>query len=327
MHATAAPPLTWHTFATTWDLHPGWVLAGLLLLAGYLAAAGAARRRGRPVPAWRVAAFLGGTLLLEATIASAVEAYAMDVFWMHMVLHLTLIMVVPALLVLGNPLRTAVDALPAARRDTALAALRSWPASVLSHPLVGLAVYALVIVGTHLTGFMDAMAMSPALMTAEQVVYVVAGVWLLMPLVGDEPIRWQLPYLVRIGLLLVAMVPDTVVGIVLLQTERSLFPMMMGMRPGWAPPPVDDQQTAGALMWAAGDGLMMVLALGVLVALLASRDSARRSFGPWLESARRQALIEHVGSGGEQLSADVDPDGEEALAAYNRMLQRLNGGS
>lgn len=327
MHDMALSALTWHTFATTWQAHGGWLVAGLLLLVGYVKAATVARRRAHPLPAWRVVAFVSGVVLLEVTIASAVNAYAMDAFWMHMVLHLTLIMVVPALLVLGSPIRAAVDALPPAGRDRALAAVRSGPAAVLTHPLVGLAVYALVIVGTHLTHFMDAMATSPALMTGEQVLYVLAGAWLLLPLIGDEPIRWELPYLVRIGVLLVAMVPDTVVGIVLLQTGRSLFPTMMGMRPGWAPPPVDDQQTAGALMWAAGDGLMMVLALGVLVGLLASRDSDRRSFGPWLESARRQALIEHVGTGGESLAADVDPDGDEALAAYNRMLQRLSNGS
>lgn len=321
------PPLSWHVLGTSWDLHIGWVVAGLILLGGYGVAARAASRRGRSLPVWRIGCFVAGVVVLEATIASAVNGYAMDVFWMHMVLHLTLIMAVPALLVLGSPLRAAVAALDETTREAALDALRSGPVAVLTHPLVGLAVYALVIVGTHLTGFMDAMATSSGLMTGEQVVYVVAGVWLLVPLIGREPIRWELPYLVRIGLLLIAMVPDTVVGIVLLQTGRDLFPTMMGMRPGWAPGAVDDLQTAGALMWAAGDGLMMCFAVGVVVAMISDRDESRRSFGPWLESARRQTLIDHVGSGGEQLTSDVDPDGDEALAAYNRMLQRLNGGS
>ncbi|MGN6252036.1 MAG: cytochrome c oxidase assembly protein [Marmoricola sp.] len=327
MHMGALAPLGWHSFATTWDLHVGWVVAGLLLLLLYGAAARSARRRGRPLAAWRIVAFVVGVALLETTIASAIDAYAMAVFWMHMVLHLTLIMVVPVLLVLGSPLRAVVDGLEDTTRDAALDVLRSGPVAVLTHPLVGLAVYAFVIVGTHLTGFMDAMATSDTLMTGEQVVYVVAGVWLLVPLIGDEPIRWKLPHLVRIGLLLVAMVPDTVVGIVLLQTGRDLFPTMMGMRPGWAPDAVADLQTAGGLMWAAGDGLMMFIAVGVLVAFLSRRDGQERTFGTWLESARRQALIEHVGTGGEQLTGDIDPDGEEALAAYNRMLQRLNGGS
>lgn len=321
------PPLTWHTFGTTWDVHPGWLVAGVVLLGGYLAAARSARRQQRPLPAWRIVCFVAGVVLLEVTIASAVNAYAMAVFWMHMVLHLVLIMVLPALLVLGSPLRAAVDALPEARRERALGALHWGPAALLTHPLIGLAVYTVVIVGTHLTSFMDSMAMHAWLMTGEQVLYVVAGVWLLTPLIGTEPIRWQLPYLVRIGVLLVAMVPDTVVGIVLLQTGRDLFPMMMGMRPAWAPDAVSDLQIAGGLMWAAGDGLMMFLAVGTLVAFLSGGESADRTFGSWLEGARRQALIDHVGTSGEQLTSDIDPDGDEALAAYNRMLQRLNGGS
>ena len=42
--------------------------------------------------------------------------------------------------------------------------------------------------------------------------------------------------------------------------------------------------------------------------------------GSWLEGARRNALAEHTGEDVEGLG---DPDGDEALEAYNRMLARL----
>ena len=47
--------------------------------------------------------------------------------------------------------------------------------------------------------------------------------------------------------------------------------------------------------------------------------------GPVLEG-RRQALIDHVSmsDAADEVAADIDPDGDEALAAYNRMLGRLN---
>ena len=182
--------------------------------------------------AWRVAMFVAGSALLWVCVASAIGTYAMSIFWMHMVLHLALIMVVPALLVLGHPLTVLVEALPPARQRRARAVLASRPAGVLTHPVTGALVYAVVIVATHLTGFMDQMAQHAWLMTGEQVLYVVAGWLFLLPLIGEEPLRANPPYLFRLILLVAAMVPDTVVGIVLLQTDPRPVPGDDGHAPG-----------------------------------------------------------------------------------------------
>jgi hypothetical protein len=44
---------------------------------------------------------------------------------------------------------------------------------------------------------------------------------------------------------------------------------------------------------------------------------------------RRQTLVDHVSHGATDadadLAADLDPDSDDALAAYNRMLGRLSG--
>jgi putative membrane protein len=328
MSATGAGlrPFDHHAFFSTWHLHPWWLLVGLALLGGYAFAARRAAAHGRPVPSWRVACFAVGVGLLELTLASAIDAYAMAIFWMHMIEHLLLIMIVPALLVLGHPLSTIRDALPEGPRERYVAFLVSKPIGFLTDPLLGIVVYGAVIVGTHLTGFMDQMAMHEGLMTLEQVLYLVAGVWLLLPLVGHEPLRWNVPYVLRLALLLVAMVPDTVVGIVLMQTNSDPFPTMMAMHPAWSPDPVHDTNIGGALMWAAGDGLMMATAIGVVIAMIVDRDESRKGFGAWLEGARQQALVHHVEKDGQdQVAVDIDPDGEDALAAYNRMLGRLSG--
>jgi cytochrome c oxidase assembly factor CtaG len=252
----------------------------------------------------------------------------MSLFWMHMVLHLSLIMVVPVLLVLGHPLTVLVEAFPPHRQRRVRAALRSWPVSVLTHQTTGLVLYAVVIVGTHLTGFMDQMAQHAWLMTGEQVLYVVAGYLFLLPLLGEEPIRANPSYLLRLMILVAAMIPDTVVGIVLLQTDHVPFPVMMSMHPAWAPSALDDTQVAGALMWAAGDGLMMAIGIGLWVSVLSSPSRRERVVGTWLEGVRRATLVEHVEqSGAEPLSREdadlIDADSDEALDAYNRMLARL----
>lgn len=322
------PPLGWHAFFGSWQLAPGWLAVAAVLLASYVAGLVACRRRGvRAVHPVRVGCFVAAVVVLVVTVSSSIGVYAMSATWVHMVEHLLLIMVVPALLVLGGPL-SVLRAVAASRgREQRVdALLQRGPVALLTHPLVALVLYAVVIVGTHLTSFMDTMATRPWLMPAEQALYVVSGYLVLLPLVGAEPIRWRLPELARVGLLLLAMTPDTVVGIVLMQANHDLSPVMSSMHPSWAPDPMVDQEMAGALMWAGGDGLMMFLGVGVTIAII-SRPTSTNLLGQRLESIRRAQLSAAVTRGDDAAtpfddSANVDDD-DAVLDAYNRMLRRM----
>jgi len=325
------PRLDGHALLTTWQLVPGWSLVAVALLAAYVAGLVACRHHGvRAVPPVRVASFVAGLALLLLTLSSAIGGYAMSALWVHMIEHLLLIMVVPALLVLGHPL-TVLRSAAATRGHGATVdrVLRSGPVSVLTHPLVAVLQYSVVIVATHLTSFMDVMASHHWVMVAEQVLYVVSGYFFLLPLLGHEPIRWNVPQLARIGAMLLAMTPDTIVGIVLLQASHDMFPVMEGMHPAWAPPPLDDMQIAGGLMWVAGDGLMMVFGVGLTIALI-SRPDSTNILGAGLERVRRASLTSQV-SRGDSAQTTFDPDSDvddddQMLDAYNRMLGRLSQG-
>ena len=188
-----------------------------------------------------------GVVSLWVCLSSAVDAYAMSLFWMHMIEHLTLIMLVPALLVLGHPLTVLRASGGEGWQERFDRFMYSPPIAILTHPFVGMAVYAVVVFYTHLTPFMDRMAENPHLMVAEQLAYISAGWLMLLSLIGEEPIRWQTPYLLRLALLIVAMIPDTFVGIILLQTQKDPFPMYMAMRPPWAPPALRDLDIGGSL--------------------------------------------------------------------------------
>lgn len=322
----ALPPYDRHALFTTWSAHPGWLIVGALILLGYAWAVRRAAANGSALPVWRVISFVLGIVLLEATIASAIDAYAMLLFWVHMVEHLILIMVIPVFLVLGHPLTAIRDALPPRGRERFLGFLQSRPIGLLTNPIIGLLAYTVVIVGTHLTNFMDQMAMHSWVMTFEQVLYVVVGYWFFMPILAYEPLRNNVAYMLRLAVLFGAMVPDAVVGVVLLQTNDNLFPMMFSMHPAWAMDPVNDINTAGALMWAGGDGLMMFIAVAVTIAMITDQNQSRQGFGTWLEGARQRTLVQHVNLQGEQVvTSEIDPDGDEALAAYNKMLGRLSG--
>jgi putative membrane protein len=322
------PALDWHTFLTTWHTNAGWLVACAVMLVGYLACLRKAAHRGsRAVGPARVLSFVCGLVVLALCLCSAVDGYAMALFWMHMIEHLTLIMLVPALLVLGHPL-TVVRAAGGERwRSRFDSVLDSPPVAALTHPFAGMALYAIVVFYTHLTPFMDHMAHDSRLVLVEQLAYVLSGWLMLLPLIGEEPIKWETPYLLRLALLVVAMVPDTFVGIILLQTQKDPFPAYMAMRPAWVSAPLDDLDIGGSLMWSVGDGLMMCLCVGLVVSLITGR-TRDRVLGGWLESVRTTTMVEHVERTGGRMTGERGPtidDDENALDAYNAMLRRLGG--
>lgn len=326
--ASTLPPLRWSSFLDQWHVRPWWLLFSVLSLTGYLAAVALARRRsaGCVHPA-RVASFVAGIGILLFTVSSAVDIYARALFWDHMIEHLLLIMVVPALLVIGHPITVVRAAATQSGAEAVDAFGRSWPVSILAHPLVAFCLYAVVIVATHLTGFMDAMSTRPWVMGAEQWLYLTTGYVYLLALLGSEPVRARLPYLGRVGLLLLGMVPDTVVGIVLMQTTSDVFPRMEGGHPPWAPAPVEDVHIGGALMWVGGDGLMMLFGVAVTIAMI-THPRSPMVIGQRLEQIRRRTLAEHVALGGRTVTIpeEVDVDEDEAiLEAYNQMLARMSG--
>ena len=85
------------------------------------------------------------------------------------------------------------------------------------------ALYAGVIIGTHLTGFMNLVLANETAHDGEHVLYLVAGYLYFLPLIGREPIRWKVSYPSRIFLLFLAMPVDAFTGLAL-GSERQPVP-------------------------------------------------------------------------------------------------------
>ncbi|MGH3768344.1 MAG: cytochrome c oxidase assembly protein [Pseudonocardiaceae bacterium] len=310
------PPLTWQTAVTTWTSAPIVDVLAVLAVAGYLIAVfRRAPTAGLGWPVSATASWLAGVAVLLVSVHSSIEVYGHALLWVHMIQHLLLIMVVPVLLIWGQPVRLGLRRTPVSR-------LLRW----LTFPVVTLGLYTSVLVITHLTGFPEAMATQPGVHHVEQVLYLVSGYLLFWPLVGSEASPWPIPHIVRFALLALAMGADTLVGVALMLTGYPLAPSTALMRPGWGPTLLEDQNWSGAIMWVGGDVLMMLLMLAVVAQWSATGSRAR--LGDWLESARRQSLAKIGSSSGDDqhavdASADVDDD-EEARQAYNRMLAELN---
>jgi putative copper resistance protein D len=327
--ATRLPPV-WPVGLTRAEFDPAVIglLAGAALCYGYGILRVAHRHPARPWPKRSSASFLAGLAVIAFATQSFVGAYDDTLFWVHMIQHLLLIMVAPPLLVLGRPATLLLHASRNPLHRRALAVLRSEPMAVLTHPVVGLALYAATIVGTHLTSFMNLVITNDTVHNTEHALYVVVGFLFFLPLVGREPIRWRPSWPARIGLLICAMPVDTFTGVVLNQASSPLFPAYRADRPAWAPSLVHDLHIGGAVMWIGGDWIMLITILAGFAAW--ARTAQAGGVGRWLEAARRSAFDAHTGSAGQPASTAAAPTGSEtidderSLDTYNAWLARLN---
>ncbi len=317
------PPLTAHTLFGSWQFVPVTDVIVLLAAVAYLSRAHLRRPEGAQAwPVGRTAAFLGALAVAGVTVQSSIDIYGHELFYLHMIEHLLMIMVVPGLVILGQPLRLLQEGSDRlARRGRAM--LDGRTAAVLTVPLLGIGLYAVVLVGTHLTGFIQSMLTDMWLHDLEIVLYLVSGYLYFLPLLGNEPLRRELSYPLRVFVLFLGMMVDTIVGVVLMLSAQEPFPAYAAQHRTWGPALLDDIHTGGGIMWVVGDGLMF----GIIVLVISQwmADTERQNdTGRWLESARRSAL---AGQGVEAVdqdpTADIDDD-EAALAAYNRMLSRIN---
>ncbi len=336
MGSQALPPVSGLEIVTQWQFAP--VVTVLVVVAAglYLWGVLRVRRRhpARPWPLWRTALFLGGLAVVVIATQSGIGSYDDILFWDHMVQHLLLLMVAPPLLVVGQPVTLLLHASRNPLHTWTKRLLRSHVVTWITWPPLGVALYVGVIVGTHLTSFMNLVLANEGVHNGEHVLYLLAGYLYFLPLVGREPIRWKISYPSRIFLLFIAMPVDAFTGLVLGSESGNPFPNLAVGRPGWAPSPISDVHIGGAVMWVGGAGLMFGIMMTVFFAW--SRETRSDGGLGWLEAARRAnfaaVVTEHRETSASrgaprqaaESSTDENVDDDEHLAAYNAYLARLN---
>jgi cytochrome c oxidase assembly factor CtaG len=330
------PPLSGARWFTSWqsDRVAWFAVAGLAAV--YLSGVAAvSRQRRQRWPLLRTASFLGGLLVIVVATSSSIAVYDMAMFSAHMLGHLALVMVAPPLLVAGRPMTLALHATRNPWHGRIRRVVRSRTLALWFCPPVALAAYAVVIVGTHLTGLMNVIMSHPWAGQVEHLAYLLVGYQFFALVIGEEPLRWRLSMPAKELLLAVAMAVDTFTGVILLQTTQAI--QMSGGTPSHIDP-LDETHLGGAIMWVGGDAIMAVIMMIVAASWLRRPEYRKRSSRSWLEQARRANLDSHTPSA-ENVPAlagsrsrttvaapvrDVDSD-DRALSDYNAWLARLAG--
>ncbi len=314
-------PLLGATLLTSWQLDA--VAVALLVLSAAVYLTGVAmvplRSPGTRWPLARTVAYLSGLAVCAYATCGAIGVYDQVLFTAHMAGHLALVMLAPALLVAGHPLSLLLAASPSGRRERIARLATGRVFGLLTAPPVALATYAVVIVGSHLTGLMDIVMRHTWAGQVEHLIYLLAGVQFFCLVVGDEPIRWRLGAPARFVLLAVAMAVDTFTGVVLLQGTHAVA---MLRDPDLAVDPLSDTRTGGAIMWFAGDAIMAAVMIVLVVGWLRLTDSGRAERAGWLEQARVATFSERTSSPDADVQAFDEDEG--ARESYNKWLADLD---
>lgn len=283
--------------------------AALVAAALYLLGVRRLRRRGDRWPVGRTIAWLLGWAVVLVATSSGVGRYAPAMFSMHMVSHMMLSMLAPALLVLGGALTLALRALPVAGggppgpREWLLALVRSPLARVLTHPVVALVLFVGSFYGLYFSGLFEAALADHWAHLAMNAHFLLVGYIFYWPVIGVDPAPRRLPPLGRLAMVFASLPFHAFFGIILMSSQTVIagdFYRLLAQGLPWAPNLLADQRLGGGLAWASGELPLLV----VLIALLIQWASADERAGR--RSDRR-----------------AEADGDADLAAYNEMLRRL----
>jgi putative membrane protein len=233
---------------TQWAVQPVAVLAAVLGTFWYARSMRRLVRCGGTWPLRRAVLFGSGLALLVWTSCGFLQSYGSSLYWVWTTQTLALFLVVPFVLLAGQPLQLA-------RRNVGRDGLvdrflRARLGRLLSNPLVGPALVP-VLSGALFFGPVAGWAVAaPLFGWALQLLLVTAGGLILLPLIGldDEPSSLAVGLALAIGSF--ELVLDAIPGIAL-RMHASVVTSYFDHRSrrSWSPGSLPDQRIAGSILW------------------------------------------------------------------------------
>jgi putative membrane protein len=256
--------LAWHAWQPTW---------GLDVVAAFWAAAYllGARQVARGWPVRYTLSFLAGIGCVLVAVQSGVDTYDDQLLSDHMIQHLILLELAPLLLLAGRPGMLLLRATPPSRRPRL--ARRLMKLRPLTHPLSCLAIFYVIVLGTHVPGFYDATLRHPGLHDLEHLLYLTAGVLMWWPMLDGDPLpHARLNGLGRLIYVIAAMLPMTLIGAYLNRATSLVYSGYALPAHSFGISATTNQQQAGAIMWVLGSTLMVGAGIWQAMAALSAEE-------------------------------------------------------
>jgi cytochrome c oxidase assembly factor CtaG len=304
----ATPTPTLATLVFDWRLNILFAVMAALAVGFYAAALIRLHRRGDRWPAGRTVAWLLGWLVIVVTTSSGLGRYSSVSFSLHMLLHMSLNMLGPLLLVLGGAVTLALRATTPHRR-TQPAGPHEWITALLNWRITR-SIYSplhvfISFVGSYYVLYLtDIFGEALRYHWAHQVMnleFLFIGYLFYGLVIGvDHPPR-PLPHIGKLGMVFAAMPFHAFFGVVIISSTTviaQLFYSYIGAP--WMTDLPGDQYLGGGIAWAAGELPLIV----VIIALVTQ----------WSKQDARRAA---------RLDRHADAGLDDSYEGYNDMLARL----
>jgi putative membrane protein len=258
----AAPSLL-----TSWRFEPLQIVPLAVVVMLYAKRAQMLRRRGTPVPAWRVCVFATGVALVLLAFASPIDVFAEDEFlFIHMTQHVLLGDLAPLCFVAGltGPILQPLLRFGLVNR------LR-----VLTHPFVALPLWALNLAVWHVPFLYEAALHHDAIHALQHFCFFTAGALMWAPVVETLPAPEWFGTGFKLGYIACVRLFDTALGNVFLWSGTVFYPFYVHDHPLWGISPLHDQALAGTVMMIEGS-IVTLAALAWLFLRLAAEGELRQ---------------------------------------------------
>jgi putative membrane protein len=198
--------------------------------------------------------FMGGLVSVGVAVLPPLAGLDHRLLCMHMVQHFLLMTIAPPLILLGEPFLSFRRGLPSPLIRLALdPVLRSKPiqrlAKFMTRPLTCWLIATAVLLGWHLPRAFDLAMQSGAWHAIETLSFLAAGFFFWMPVIRPWPSnshwpQWSIP-----AYLFLATLPCDTLSAFLTFCGRVVYPHYLHRQPLLNISPLQDQETAGAMMW------------------------------------------------------------------------------
>lgn len=266
-HGPAGPPPNGWTILTGWQFDPLFIIPTVLVTWLYIAGVQRVNRMypRSPFPRRRTTYFMLGIGSLVLALASPIARYDTDLFFMHMIQHMLIIMFAAPLLLLGTPITlTLRAATPRVRREVLLPILHSRVVKAISFPVLAWFLLAVTMWLTHYSAVFNIALENVWVHQLEHTIYMVVALLFWWPVVAAEPSPWRFNHPVRMLYVFLQMPQNSFLAVSIYGSERVIFPHYATVARTWGPSPLLDQQYAGLIMWVGGD-MSFLLACGFIL--------------------------------------------------------------
>jgi putative membrane protein len=293
---------------SSWDWRPDVILT--LLLAGTLFVTGwrrlrqrtqAAPRKGgwQASAAWRPISYVAGLIFVGLALMSPLDVLGAQLFSMHMIQHLLLIMIAPPLMLIANPMPFMLWGLPdkwrlkigrgLARLLNGKSVFRQYLQKATTPGVVWM-IWLISFIGWHDPNAYNAALRSNVVHDIEHLTFFFGGMLFWWHVTGAGPrIHKQFGLIGRTAFALSAVPPNMLTGAAIAFASEPIYtyynnvPRLMGLSV------LEDQQLGGVIMWVPGS-MMYIIAALVLISRLLQGESRKPAL-PEAEWGSDEALI------------------------------------